>query len=298
MIQYNPKDWLTFIFKFHKSDTVRKLAPLLLVIGIYTAIVEFVFNYYSLVKPDSLVKNLSIMHTLLGAVISLLLVFRTNTAYDRWWEGRKLWGALVNTSRSIAIKFNAILPAHLNSDRVLIEKLITFFPFSLRAHLIKKTTADELFDMDEFENVLPPIDAQRHIPNQVISYIFSNTIRLKQNKVVDENELLILNEDIRQLSDITGACERIKNTPIPYSYAIFLKKFIFFYVMTLPFAFISTLSYLAIPVVMFIFYVLASLEIIAEEIEDPFGEDTNDLPMQKLSENIQIAVRDIFSKKR
>ncbi len=238
------------------------------------------------------------MHTLLGAVISLLLVFRTNTAYDRWWEGRKLWGTLVNTSRSMAIKLNSLLPVEDRLSRNKFSKLISLFPFSLRQHLLKKTTAEELFDMDEFKHELKHIDVTTHIPNQIINFLFHEIVQLQRDKIISNEELIILNEDVRQLSDVTGACERIKNTPIPYSYNIFLKKFIFIYVMTLPFAFILTLSYLAIPVVVLIFYVLASLELIAEEIEDPFGEDVNDLPTNKIAESIEVAVKDIFSKVR
>jgi putative membrane protein len=95
--------------------------------------------------------------------------------------------------------------------------------------------------------------------------------------------------------DICGACERIKNTPIPYSYSAFIKKFIFFYVLTLPLGYVSNMGYLIIPVVIFIFFVLASLEIIAEEIEDPFGRDTNDLPMQRIAENIKKNMVEILS---
>ena len=97
------------------------------------------------------------------------------------------------------------------------------------------------------------------------------------------------------MTDVCGACERIKNTPIPYSYSAFLKKFIFFYVITLPLGYVFNLSYWVIPVVVFVFYVLASLEIIAEEIEDPFGKDTNDLPMQRMTDNIRKNVAEILS---
>ncbi|HCY89477.1 MAG TPA: hypothetical protein DHV17_04380, partial [Chitinophagaceae bacterium] len=97
-------------------------------------------------------------------------------------------------------------------------------------------------------------------------------------------------------TDICGACERIKNTPIPYSYSAFIKKFIFIYVLTLPFGFAFNLGYYSIPVTTFIFYVLASLELIAEEIEDPFGQDSNDLPMQRMAEAIGGNIRDILGK--
>ena len=108
----------------------------------------------------------------------------------------------------------------------------------------------------------------------------------KQQKISGE-QLLLLNTEITSFLDICGACERIKNTPIPYSYSSFIKKFVFIYSVTLPVGYVFSLHYLVIPVVVFIFYVLASLELIAEEIEEPFGKDTNDLPMGRMSETIQ-----------
>ena len=111
MISYNTKDWFTFIFKFHKADTFRQLFPLLITISIYSGIIVWLETYYWQLSESSYLKNIPIMHGLLGFVISMLLVFRTNTAYDRWWEGRKLWGSLVNNSRNLAIKLTAMLPA-------------------------------------------------------------------------------------------------------------------------------------------------------------------------------------------
>ncbi|HEX2535787.1 MAG TPA: bestrophin family ion channel, partial [Chitinophagaceae bacterium] len=107
-------------------------------------------------------------------------------------------------------------------------------------------------------------------------------------------QFLLLNNELTAFLDICGACERIKNTPIPYSYSAFIKKFIFIYIMTLPLGYVIQLGYLIIPVVIFIFYVLASLELIAEEIEDPFGRDANDLPMQRMYENIRKNIAEIL----
>jgi putative membrane protein len=108
------------------------------------------------------------------------------------------------------------------------------------------------------------------------------------------DQLIVLNNELQSFTDICGACERIKNTPIPFSYSVFIKKFIFFYVMTLPFPLVLSLGYIAIPVVAFIFYVLASLELIAEEIEDPFSGDENDLPTGKMASNIKKHVVEIL----
>lgn len=98
MISYDPKDWYRFLFHLHKTDTIRKLMPLIVLVGLYAWLVAWLEMELWQLSENSRVANVTIMHTLLGFVISFLLVFRTNTAYERWWEGRRLWGALVNLS--------------------------------------------------------------------------------------------------------------------------------------------------------------------------------------------------------
>ncbi|WP_426063656.1 bestrophin family protein [Flavobacterium sp. DSP2-3-1] len=287
MISYNTKDWFTFIFRFHKADTFRTLMPIMFAIGLYSGIIGYLEVEYLQLADNSYVKNITIMHGMLGFVISLLLVFRTNTAYDRWWEGRKMWGALVNNSRNLAIKLSIIL--HDEKDRKYFRKMIPGYASILHKHLNDEDTSKQLF-----ENVDLEIDHHKHKPNQVAKMLFQKINDLYDSKKITGDQLIILNEEIKSFTDICGVCERIKNTPIPYSYSAFLKKFIFFYVMTLPFGYAFSLGYYVVPVVVFIFYVLASLELIAEEIEDPFGSDANDLPTHKIAENIKKHVEELI----
>lgn len=287
MVQYNPKDWITFIFRFHKSDTFRKLIPMMIFIGSYTYGVGYLEIVHWKLSEKSYLSNINIMHSMLGFVISLLLVFRTNTAYDRWWEGRKLWGALVNNSRNLAIKISAML--HDESDRQYFRKMIPAYASILNKHLSKEVTGKQLFDDVDLD-----IDHLKHKPNQIAKMLFQKVSDLYLQKKITGDQLIVLNDELKSFAEICGACERIKNTPIPYSYSAFIKKFIFFYVMTLPFGYVFSLGYYSIPVVIFIFYVLASLELIAEEIEDPFGYDANDLPTEKIASNIKKHVEEIL----
>jgi putative membrane protein len=111
MIYYNPRQWFSLIFQFHRSDTFRILLPSMVMVGLYTALVT-----YLALEVWGWKSGTTTVHSLLGVVLGLVLVFRTNTAYERWWEGRKLWGTLVNETRSLAIKLNAFRagqrPAH------------------------------------------------------------------------------------------------------------------------------------------------------------------------------------------
>lgn len=293
MISYNPKDWLRFLFSFHKTDTIRQLFPLILFIGFYSwGIVYLEANYLKL-SESSHAKNITTMHSLLGFAISMLLVFRTNTAYDRWWEGRKLWGSLVNNSRNLAVKLNSILEHDDDQNRSFFKRIIPLFASELRLHLQNEKTRLAL-DSNPHPEIVG-FDTSKHIPNQVVVVMMNKVHLLHRDKKISDYQLLFLNSELQSFLDICGACERIKNTPIPYSYSAFIKKFIFFYVITLPLGFALSLGYITIPVVIFIFYVLASLELIAEEIEDPFGKDDNDLPMQRMSENIGRNINDILS---
>lgn len=287
MISYNTKDWFTFIFRFHKADTFRTLMPVMIAIGIYSGVIGYLEVEYWRLAENSYVKNITIMHGMLGFVISLLLVFRTNTAYDRWWEGRKMWGALVNNSRNFAVKLSVILQDE--KDRKYFRKMIPSYASILHKHLNDTDTSKQLFDDVDLE-----IDHHKHKPNQVAKMLFQKINDLYESKKITGDQLIILNEEVKSFTDICGACERIKNTPIPYSYSAFIKKFIFFYVMTLPFGYSFSLGYYVVPVVVFIFYVLASLELIAEEIEDPFGTDENDLPTHKIAENIKKHVEELI----
>lgn len=294
MISYNPKDWFTFIFKFHKADTFRKLLPLIIGICIYAGIIAWLELYAWKLSESSHVKNIPLMHGLLGFAISMLLVFRTNTAYDRWWEGRKLWGSLVNNSRNLAMKLEVILPADDKEQRSFFRKIIPAYAYALHNHLHKEQTRVELFDSEEHKHIFAAIDHTKHVPNQVALLMYKHIHQLHEIKKISGEQLLFLKDEMQSLTDICGACERIKNTPIPFSYSVFIKKFIFFYIMTLPFGYVFQLGFYVIPVVAFVFYVLASLELIAEEIEDPFGGDENDVPTGLLARNIHRHVSEII----
>lgn len=287
MVSYNTKDWFTFIFRFHKADTFRQLFPIMMAIGAYSAAIGWLEVEHWQLTDSSYIKNITIMHNMLGFVISLLLVFRTNTAYDRWWEGRKMWGALVNNSRNFAIKLSAMLPEE--HDRAYFRKVIPAYASVLHKHLNNSETSQQLFDGIDLE-----IDHHMHKPNHVAKMMFAKINDLYHAKKITGDQLIILNAEIQSFTDICGACERIKNTPIPYSYSAFLKKFIFFYVMSLPLGYSFSLGYYVAPVVVFIFYVLASLELIAEEIEDPFGDDENDLPTEKIAGNIKKHIEELI----
>jgi putative membrane protein len=288
MITYNPKDWWKLIFAFHRSDTFRVLLPGMIAVAFYTAIIAWLENEVFHVT----FRNTTVVHTLIGFVLSMLLIFRTNTAYERWWEGRKLWGSFVNNSRNLALKLNAFLPEAATEQRAMFRALIHNFIQASKDHLrkgvdVKKLTVEGGYDAAYFAK-------GGHVPNQVLKALFVEINRLYTSGTLSGDQLLAVNAELQSFADNLGACERIKKTPIPYAYSLFLKKVIFLYVFTMPIGFVLDFSFWAVPVVTLVFYAFASIEVIAEEIEDPFGTEANDLPTDSISETIRANLHDIL----
>lgn len=286
MIIYNPKDWWRLIFAFHKSDTFRKMLPGILGVAVFTAVVAYIEN--DLIHASF--KNTTAIHSLVGFVLSLLLVFRTNSAYERWWEGRKLWGSFVNNSRNLALKIHSLTEdAEVRKTfAVLIENYVTATKDTLRDRL-------DLAQMRECNKYSQTFyNTTTHLPNQVMKALYAETMTLHRSGKITGEQLLFINAELQSFTDNMGACERIKKTPIPYSYNIFIKKVIFLYVFTMPFGFVREFGYWAAPIVSLLFYVFGSIELIAEEIEDPFGDDANDLPLDAICGTISKSVREIL----
>jgi ion channel-forming bestrophin family protein len=284
MVIYNPKDWWKLIFAFHKSDTFRMMLPGIFGVSAYTALVAFLENDYF----NATFKNTTAIHTLVGFVLSLLLVFRTNTAYERWWEGRKLWGTLVNNTRNLALKISTLVEEP--SEREVFKFLIIDFVQAAKEHLRRGVVVTKLSPYSQQNLPFSP----RHIPLALMGLIYKQVNELLKTRQISQEQALYLNEELRSFMDVLGGCERIKKTPIPYSYSLFLKKVIFVYVFTMPIGFVREFGYWACPIVSLIFYVFASIELIAEEIEDPFGVDANDLPLDTICDNLKDNLREIF----
>jgi putative membrane protein len=284
MIYYNPKQWFSLIFRFNKADTLRELFPLMTCVSIYAGVVTFFLIDFFHVPETTILKKVIYVHQTIGFVFSLLLAFRINSAYDRWWEGRKIWGSLTNNSRNLALKLRHIVT---EKEFAFFNYAIPFYSRSLRDHL------RDIYQPEQQSFI--SIDPKKHVPNQVASAIIKEVYRLNKEGQINPEQLVSITTEITSFTDNCGACERIKKTPIPFSYSVFIKKFIFTYIMTLPFTWAFDLKYFIMPIIGFILFVFASIELIAEEIEDPFGFDANDLPVDNICENIEKHVGEIFA---
>ncbi|MFH6983894.1 bestrophin family protein [Marinoscillum sp. 108] len=288
MIQYNPRSWFSLIFDVYSRYVIKLLFPLLLFVGVFTLLLCFlVIDVFNLHYGGTIA-----FHSILGVILGLFLVLRTNTAYDRWWEGRKLWGQLVNDSRQIAIKVDAFLPKEATEDREYFRRMIPNAAFAIKEHLRDSILIGEMDTInDEIKN---RIIKSKHRPNMVNRLLYDRVMKCMKEGTITAEQLFILDKELKGFTDIVGACERIKSTPIPYSYSMFIKKFLFIYAITLPVSFMWDFGYWTVFIVMLAFYFLVSIELISEEIEDPFGTDINDLPLNEIALKIKRNVSEIL----
>lgn len=267
---------------------------------------SFVISYFEIhfinhEGSAEIAKNISVIYSILGFTLSLLLVFRTNSAYDRWWEGRKQWGLLTNVSRALAAHLDTLVGSENKAVKEVFANYISMFPYTLQAHLRSEKVGEEdlaqRFDAEVIgkENI-QKIVTTYHQPLEVYRQLVDYMHKQKDAGEFSVQDMYLFKTELNALIDVCGACERIKSTPIPFSYSVFLKKFIFFYVMLFPVVYGINMSYFIIPATVFVLYVLASIELIAEEIEDPFNGEDNDLPTFEIAVNIKKSVTEVLLK--
>jgi putative membrane protein len=271
VITYDPKNWLRLLLDVPRSHVFRTLAIDVVVAGAYAALIVYletrVTGVFLPLGPSFL--------SILGIILGLLLVFRTNTAYDRWWEGRKLWGQLVNVSRGLAHQLDAMLDdSTATADlRQRYADTLAAYPASLVRHLRVPGSV---------VGPAAPIALLTTLHRAVQADIASGHL------VSDAR--ITLAPLLQQIDDLTGGCERIRNTPIPVSYSSYVKQFVLVYALVMPFGLVKEFGYGAVVASMLTFFATMGLELLAEEIEDPFGDDSNDLPLDRITATI---VRDV-----
>jgi ion channel-forming bestrophin family protein len=240
---------------------------------------------------------------MLATALAIFLAFRNNSAYDRWWEARKIWGGIVNSSRTFGRQVISL--TSLSEERPetiaafrqeLIYRHIAWIN-ALRLQLRKETTWDEVkpfLDSEEFDWVM-----QRQ--NHATQLIQKQGLRIadgrKENLIVEARYLEILDETLTSLYGLQGKAERIKNTPLPRQYDYFPRVFLFLFVTLLPSGMITELnkvhsSWMVIPLATVVSYVFYVLMRVGEFNEDPFEGRFSDTPMTALCRTIEIDMRE------
>ncbi len=230
-------------------------------------------------------------------VLGLLLVFRTNTAYERFWEGRKAWGGIVNNirnlSRLIWVAIDETDPSH-RPEKEQALKLLVAFAVATKLHLRSQPASDRLAELVSTLQ-FSKLQTATNPPLEVIFWI-SDYLQAKheqlQISLYQMNELQAL---LNNLVDMLGACERILRTPMPLAYAIHLRQLLFLYCLLLPFQVVGELQWWTAPAIALVSFTLFGIEAIGVEIENPFGTDPNDLPLDKICDTVERNIEDLIS---
>lgn len=223
-----------------------------------------------------------------SVVFGLLLIFRNNSAYERWWEGRKLWGQLVNDSRNLAIKiasYGSDLPP---SERAEFAELIAAFAESLKFHLRKQR------DVDTIIRLRLPEDAD-HIPSIIAFNIYKKLKVWRKQNYLNDWEQMQVDVHARALMDVCGATERIQNSPIAASYKLLLWIMLLINLACVPWLLVPMFHAGTVIIMLVSCYLMFGLEMLAEEVERPFDNSVNDLPLDQFCANIRASVFQILS---
>lgn len=281
---YTPFALFRSLFFLPKQGLFKKLKNTLIFMLVYSVVIGFLDYRHNIIKDNT---ELGQFHLLFSFCLSIIISFRINSAYNRWWEARTLWGSLVNNMRNLVIKLNAYIG--LTND----EELISFlknFPIALKYHLRRDVSANSKILADlhlNEESQFPVTLLMTKIINKVNYYRKEDKINFEQFMVLDNH--------LSAMTDIIGGCERILNTPPPAGFSLFTRFALLFYILIFPFGWINSFGILITPIIMVLIYVLLGLEILAEEIEEPFGCDANDLPIDTIAERLVLQIDEIIN---
>jgi ion channel-forming bestrophin family protein len=282
VIEYDPSKWSSHFFDL-RGSLVREIAYRVGLCAVTAIAVSIAFHYHEDVAiPDK-------PHALVGPALALLLVFRTNTANDRYWEGRRLWGATVNTARNLRRKAYHLLAAEPETANALTEWTIAWF-WSARAHLVHERSVGPTCELPAADKALAV--AASHVPVHVAGRLTGIIADARRRGVISDIQQQMLDQDVQALIDNLGGCERIDQTPLPYAYAVHLRRALILYCLTLPFALVSTFGEWTVLASLIVSYVLIGIEEIGTEIEGPFGRKHNDLPLDRICERLEANLRD------
>jgi len=228
--------------------------------------------------------------TLIGVALGIFLGFRTNTSYDRFWEGRKLWGRLVNVTRTFTRQLDLFVVPDggdaADFKRGLVLTTIGYV-YAFRDHL-RFVGLDENVRRYLGAELTDAIEARRNKPNAVLQEVSGRIRTAWREGWISDYHLASLDRSLEEITSIQGGCERIRNTPLPYSYNFLVHRITAFYCVLLPFGIYESVGAVT-PIASFmISYALFGLDAIGGEVEEPFGLDPNDLPLDTLCRNIEI----------
>jgi len=288
--------WFRLLFEY-RGSTLPKISGRLLSVFLVSCGVTVFYEVMGHVTDLT-----PLPFTLIGLALGVFLGFRNNTSYDRYWEGRRLWGSLVNYARSYTrmvlslIHHEATPHATLDSEASRALQVSLVYRMIGYVHALRMHLRGEVSDFEQLASFVgrdevDPLARDHNPPLTILTGISRELQRALRTGCLRERDLWLFETKLNDITDVQGGCERIRSTPIPYSYTVVLHSIVAAYCFGLPFGLVASTKLLTPVVVALIAYAFLALDAVGDEIEEPFGMDDNDLPLSTLSRMIEVNLR-------
>ena len=280
MVEYESKNWAGVLFRL-RGSVIPSLLPRMLICTAIGGFSAWAWSTRQFKLPP-------IAHQLLGVALGLLLVFRTNASYDRYWEGRRLLGLFTNRARDLARQAAAYIEGdgpEAEAERRAIGRYVALVYALLRQRLRNER------DLTGLGHPLSPEEAAALEPSiarpgLAAVWLTATLARSQRAGRITPERLHLMDANVTQLVDVWGGCERILRTPIPFAYAQHIKGFLTLFCFTAPFAMVEQMHWYTPIAAAVLAFGMFGIEEIGVEIEDPFGYDPNDLPLDAIGTRI------------
>ena len=289
MIVRQHHNWLQMLLIW-RGSVLKSILPQLVTVLAISSLVTwthgYVFEHYipMTVAP----------FTLLGISLALFLGFRNSASYDRFWEGRKLWGNLLNVSRSLVRQ--GLTLAKLPQDDPRIAEwvaLLAAFTHALRHQLRDSDPSEDLSRLLSGEQ-RKKVGNARYRPAVILRILGEWIAKRKEECLYGEITAAAIDHNLNRLSDVLGGCERLANTPLPYAYSVMIHRTVYGYCFLLPFGLVGTIGRMTPLISVLVAYTFMALEALASELEEPFGVSANDLALEHMSLGIEETMREMI----
>lgn len=288
MIIHSRHNWFELLFVW-RGSVLPRILPRLCLVFLISMLSAFATNWWISQHAQS---SLNIyIFTLMGVSLAIFLSFRNSVSYERYWEARKLWGTLLIVARTLAGKLLAIADARPESRQMLHG--ICALAYALKGQLRQDDVAAHLQRLLPAEQWQAIADAPGK-PGLILLYLHRLNASLRHSGSIDQWQWQSIDRNLDALSDVVGGCERIRSTPIPFTYRVLLNRTVTIYCMLLPIGLTTSIGWLTPMIAVFIAYTYMALDVLGEELEEPFGKEGNDLPLTALCHGIESAVCDML----
>tara|TARA_R110002072_G_scaffold303089_1_gene493145 strand:+ start:49148 stop:50062 length:915 start_codon:yes stop_codon:yes gene_type:complete len=286
------------VFAVH-GTTLGKIWPRVLFVTAFAALMTYASNELGLHKYSLTTAPF----TVVGLALAIFLGFRNSAAYDRYWEGRKLWGSMVNVTRTFAVQILTVIQTENDSDADGVKHLqneligsILAYVNALRHRLRDSDPSAELNEYIEEASVLETLQRQSNIPVALSRHIGEQLAKASSKGWLDKFHLPLLHNNLTEMVAVQGGCERIKSTPIPFTYSVLTHRTVMLYCLALPCGLHDTVGILTPLVVGFVAYTFFGLDAVGDEIEQPFGLEDNHLPLHAITRTIEINLLELAAR--